>query len=165
MKYLLILVMAVVLLGAGGAAGFFAFQKQAVASLGAENAEALAAKKARDEAAKQAAKNTKNLHFVNLDPIILPIIDSEGVSQVVTLVVSLELNGKEDAARAEMLIPRLKDAFIQDMYGVLNRKASTDGGLVKVDQLKARLNRVSAKVLGEDNINGVLLQVVNQRQI
>lgn len=157
--------MAVVLLGAGGAAGFYAFQKEAIASLGAENAQALTAKKERDKAAKAAAENAKNLHFVKLDPIILPIIDAQGVSQVITLVVSLELDGQENAERAEMLIPRLKDAFIQDMYGVLNRKASMDGGLVKVDQLKARLNRVSAKVLGEDNINGVLLQVVNQRQI
>lgn len=165
MKYVLILIMAVVLLGAGGAAGFFAFQKQAVASLGVENSQALMAKKARDRAAADAEEANQNLHFVKLDPIILPIIDSQGVSQVVTLVVSLELNSEDKAKRAEMLVPRLKDAFIQDMYGVLNRKAASEGGLIKVDQLKARLNRVSGKVLGEDNINGVLLQVVNQRQI
>jgi flagellar FliL protein len=165
MKYVMILLMAVVFLGAGGAIGFFAFQKEAVASLGAENAHALSAKKARDKAAMDAEEATKNLHFVKLDPIILPIIDERGVSQVVTLIVSLEIDGKEKAERAELLIPRLKDAFIQDMYGVLNRKASTSGGLIKVDQLKKRLNRVSAKVLGEGNINGVLLQVVNQRQI
>ncbi len=157
--------MAIILLGAGGATGFFAFQKQAVASLGAENAEALAAKKKRDAMAKDATEAAKNLQFVKLDPIILPIIDANGVSQVVTLVVSLEVDSEEKAKRAEILIPRLKDAYIQDMYGVLNRKAATDGGLVKVDDLKSRLNRVSAKVLGEGNINGVLLQVVNQRQI
>lgn len=165
MKYIFILVMAVVLLGAGGAAGFFAFQKEAVASLGAENAEALAIKKKREQAARASEEENKNLHFVKLDPIILPIIDEQGVSQVITLVVSLELDGKEDAERAEILVPRLKDAIIQDMYGVLNRKASNKGGLVKVDQLKARLNRVSTKILGEKHLNGVLLQVVNQRQI
>jgi flagellar FliL protein len=165
MKYIMILLMAVCLLGAGGAAGFFAFQKQAVASLGAENATALAAKKARDKAALGAEEIAKNLRFVKLDPIILPIIDTQGVSQVVTLIVSLEVDSEEKAKRAELLIPRLKDAFIQDMYGVLNRKAATSGGLVKVDQLKARLNRISIKVLGKGNINSVLLQVVNQREI
>ncbi len=165
MKYILILVMAVVLLGAGGAAGFFAFQKEAVASLGAENAKAVAAKQKRDQAARMSEEENKNLHFVKLDPIILPIIDEQGVSQVITLVVSLELDGKENAERAEILVPRLKDAIIQDMYGVLNRKASNKGGLVKVDQLKSRLNRVSTKILGEQHLNGVLLQVVNQRQI
>jgi flagellar FliL protein len=165
MKYIMILLMAVCLLGAGGAAGFFAFQKQAVASLGAENATALAAKKARDKAALSAEEIAKNLRFVKLDPIILPIIDTQGVSQVVTLIVSLEVDSEEKAKRAELLIPRLKDAFIQDMYGVLNRKAATSGGLVKVDQLKARLNRISIKVLGKGNINSVLLQVVNQREI
>lgn len=165
MKYFMILAMAIILLGAGGTVGFFAFQKQAVASLGAEKAEAVAAKKARDKAAREAEENAKNLHFVKLDPIILPIIDAQGVSQVVTLVVSVEVDGSENAKRAEILVPRLKDAIIHDMYGVLNKKASTDGGLVKVDKLKRRLNKISQNVLGEKNVNDVLLQVVNQRQL
>lgn len=165
MKYFLMLFMAVLLLGAGGAAGFFAFQKQAVASLGVENAQALAAKKARDKAAQASAEEVQKLLFVELNPIILPIIDAEGVSQVVTLIVSLEVDSQEKADYVTALTPRLKDAFIQDMYGVLNRKAAMDGGVVKVDQLKARLNKISTKVLGEDKINSVLLQVVNQRPI
>ena len=51
------------------------------------------------------------------------------------------------------------------MYGVLSRKASTQGGVLKVDELKQRLNKVSSKVLGDQKINSVLLQVVNQRPI
>ncbi|HPD82490.1 MAG: flagellar basal body-associated FliL family protein [Alphaproteobacteria bacterium] len=165
MKYALILLVAIALLGAGGAAGFFAFQKQAVASLGPENAKALAEKMARDKAAVIAGEEAKKLEFVELDSIILPIIDSNGVSQVVTLIVSLEVGDKENVEYVKKLTPRLKDAFIQDMYGVLNRKASMDGGVVKVDELKKRLNRVSTKILGENKINSVLLQVVNQRPI
>ena len=165
MKYVVILLIAILMLGAGGAAGYFAFQKQAVASLGAENAKALADKKAREKAEIAFKEEAKKLQFVELDPIILPIIDAQGVSQVVTLVVSLEVDDKEKAEYVASLTPRLKDAFIQDMYGVLNRKASMDGGVVKVDKLKARLNRVSEKVLGQDRVNGVLLQVVNQRPI
>ena len=63
------------------------------------------------------------------------------------------------------MIPRLKDAYIHDMYGVLSRKASMSGGLVKTEDLKERLNKISNKVLGEDKINGVLLQVVSQRPV
>ena len=79
--------------------------------------------------------------------------------------VSLEVNGDSNAEYATNMIPRLKDAYIQDMYGVLNRKASLEGGVIKVDKLKERLSRVSTEVLGKNKVNSVLLQVVNQRAI
>ena len=157
--------MALLLMGAGGAGGYFYFQQTAVASYGVEDMDARAAKKAEKEAAKSAAEKAKNLRFVEMDPIILPIIDKTGVTQVVTLVVSLEVVGEKNAEYVLQLAPRLKDAYIQDMYGVLNRKASMEGGIIKVEKLKERLNRISSRVLGEGKLNDVLLQVVNQRPI
>ena len=65
----------------------------------------------------------------------------------------------------EHLKPKIKDAFIQDMYGVLNRHAALKGGVIQVGVLKERLNKMSAKVLGEDKVYDVLLQVVQQRPI
>ncbi len=165
MKYLGILLWSLVLLGAGGAGGYFYFQNTATASFGEVSQQAISDKEAEEKAAMEAEEAIKNLRFVKLDPIILPIIDSQGVSQVVTLIVSLEVNGDSNAEYVQQLSPRLKDAYIQDMYGVLNRKASMEGGVVKVDKLKERLNRISSQVLGEDRVNGVLLQVVNQRPI
>lgn len=165
MKILPILITAVLFLGAGGAGGYFYFQQSAEASFGPEDRQALADKKQRALDKRSAEEKAANLRFVELNPIVLPIIDDSGVTQVVTLVVSLEVDGDKNAKFAENLSPRLKDAFIQDMYGVLNRKASMDGGMIKVDELKERLNRLSHKVLGENKINDVLLQVVNQRPI
>lgn len=165
MKYIGILLLALVLISAGGAGGYLFFQKQAVASLGEENRAAFERKQNRLKAEKMSEEEKKNLRFVQLDPIILPIMDKGGVNQVVTLIVSLEVNSEENAKFAETFSPRLKDAIIQDMYGVLNRQASMEGGVVKVDKLKERLNRISTKVLGENRVNGVLLQVVNQRPI
>lgn len=157
--------MALMLLGAGGAGGYFYFQQTAVASYGETSKEAIDKQRAKKKDARTAEEKARKLRFVELDPIVLPIIDRNGVSQVVTLVVSLEVDGDANAEYATQLSPRLKDAFIQDMYGVLNRKASMEGGVVKVDELKERLNRVSASVLGENKVNDVLLQVVNQRPI
>ena len=165
MKYISILLMAIMLAGAGGAGGYFFFQKQAVASLGPENAEAVAAKMARDKKARLSEKEAKSLRFVEMEPIILPIIDSQGVSQVITLIVSLEVNSEDNEEYVTMLKPRLKDAYIHDMYGVLNQKASLEAGVIKVDQLKERLNNVANKVLGDKKVNNVLIQVVNQRPI
>jgi len=165
MKYISILLLAIVLIGAGGAGGYFFFQKQAVASLGAENAEAVKAKMKRDKNAKATKEEAANLRFVEMKPIILPIIDAQGVNQVVTLIVSLEVTSEENEKYVQALTPRLKDAYIQDMYGMLNRKASMEGGVVKVEKLKRHLNKVSDEVLGENKVNDVLLQVVNQRPI
>lgn len=156
---------ALLLVGAGGAGGYFYFQQTAIASLGPKNLAALDAKKAEEKAALEAEEMAKKLRFVELDPIILPIIDKTGVTQVVTLVVSLEVTSEANAEYAQQLAPRLKDAYIQDMYGVLNRKASMEGGVIKVDQLKERLNRISTRVLGDNKVNSVLLQVVNQNPI
>lgn len=157
--------LALLLIGVGGTGGYFLFQKQAVASLGVENVAALQKKKDREQAAKLSEQEAKELRFVEMDPIILPIIDAQGVSQVITLVVSLEVKGEDNANYARSLAPRLKDAYIQDMYGVLNRKASMDGGVIRVNELKERLNKISSRVLGENKVNSVLLQVVNQRPI
>ncbi len=165
MKYVAILLLAIVLTGAGGAGGYFFFQKQAVASLGPEKADALAEKLARDKEARLTEEEAKNLRFVKLEPIILPIIDANGVNQVVTLILTLEVNSEENEKFVEALKPRLKDAYLQDMYGVLSRTANLKEGMIKVDELKTRLNKVSAKVLGEKKVNSVLLQVVNQRPI
>jgi flagellar FliL protein len=166
MKYIGILFMAIILAGVGGTGGYFFFQKQAVASLGEEKAGAIEAKMKRDKAARLSEEEVKNLRFVELEPIILPIIDADGVSQVVTLIVSLEVLGEKNVEYVQRLKPRLKDAYIQDMYGVLNRKATLDGGgMIKVDQLKNRLSNLSQEVLGAKKVNGVLLQVVNQRAI
>ncbi|MEM6812413.1 MAG: flagellar basal body-associated FliL family protein [Pseudomonadota bacterium] len=165
MKIVLMVIMAALLVGAGGAGGYFFTQKQAVASYSSAGEISKEQQQADKYARMSAEEAAKHLRFVKMDPIILPIIDQNGVSQVVTLVVSLEVNGDENQEFAKAMAPRLKDAYIQDMYGVLNRKASLDGGVIKVDKLKNRLNRVSAEILGENRVNEVLLQVVNQRPI
>jgi len=164
MKFLMMTVMALVIAGGGAAGGYFFFQNQAIASAGPVDEAQMAEKARHAEKLKHAAEHAKDLKFVKLEPLVLPIIDQEGVSQVVTLVVALEVHGAEAEEKAKMYAPRLKDAYIQDMYGVLNRKASLEGGVIKVEKLKSRLNRVTHKVLGEGH-SDVLLQVVQQRPI
>ena len=71
----------------------------------------------------------------------------------------------EDAAAVQSLTPRLNDAYIQDMYGILSDQAALKGGVIQVGMIKSRLNKISAEVLGEDIVSDVLLQVVQQRPI
>lgn len=153
MRVIIVLLVGLIGLAGGAGAAYFYFFQSAEASVSEEHAEV------------EEDKEEKNLHaeFVELDPLILPIVDDEGVSQVVSLVIALEVHDSAGKEKVSFLEPRLKDAFIQDMYGVLNRHAALKGGVIQVSSIKKRLNHISAEVLGEDVVSDVLLQVVQQR--
>jgi hypothetical protein len=101
--------------------------------------------------------------YINLKPLVLPIITDRGLTQQLSLLVSLELPyGKlEDVA---LLEPRLADAYLQDLYGVLGAGgAMMQGSVVDIVAIKKRLTTITTKVLGAENFHDVLLQVVQQR--
>ena len=108
---------------------------------------------------------TGGVEFVELDPLILPIVDNTGVSQTVSMVVSLEVPDVAAADKVKHMSPQLKDAYIQDMYGILNEYAALKGGVIQIGAIKTRLNKVTEKIMGEHVVNDVLLQVVQQRPI
>lgn len=170
MRKIIIAVVALLMLGGGGAGAYFYFVQPAEASAGDAAADEIA--KGHDEKAKEAKGGAGGGHgsgggteFVELDPLVLPVIDNRGVTQTVSLVIALEVGTLEKADEIKKLTPRLKDAYIQDMYGVLNSHAALKGGVVQVGAIKERLNKITADVLGEGMVEDVLLQVVQQRPI
>ncbi len=157
MKKAIIAIIAVLLLGGGGFGAYTFFNKPAEATETKE-----AAKAAEDaQAAKEAIAPT----FVELKPLVLPVVDRDGVSQIISIVISLETDDPAKAAEIELMRPRLTDAYIQGMYGVLSSKAVMEGGVLQVGYIKNKLNVLTTKVLGKDKVNDVLLQVVQQRQV
>ncbi len=164
MRKIIIAVVALLLLGGGGAGAYFYFMKPAQASPGE-------VEKGAEEHGKQASKGGKKgghgeggeAQFVKLDPLILPIIDNNGLTQVVSLVIAIEVSDEESKKTVEQLVPRLNDAFIQDLYGVLSDKSAIRSGVLQVGYIKDRLNKITVRVLGEDMGTDVLLQVVQQR--
>jgi flagellar FliL protein len=156
MRMVIIILIALLILGGGGAGAYFYFYQPAEASAGAEVA----------KAEKKAEKKHEETAFVEMDPLILPIIDKDGVTQTVSLVIALEVADKNAVKEVEHMAPKLKDAYIQDMYGVLNKHAALKGGVIQVGTIKKRLNQISDEVMGEEDIvHDVLLQVVQQRPI
>lgn len=156
MKKIVLTVAALALLGGTAAGAYVFFMNPAEASEDSAKEE----KTAKTDAAADAA-----VSFVQMSPLVLPIVDKNGVSQIVSLVISLEVKDELSAKEVEKYTPRLKDAYIQDMYGVLTRQAAMEGGVVQVGYIKNRLNMITAKVLGKDKVNDVLLQVVQQRPV
>ena len=159
MKMAVLALVAVMVLGGGAAGAYFYFGHPAEASIGATD---------EHKDAKEAHKEKDKSHhkFVELDPLVLPIVDENGLSQTVSIVVMIEVDGDKNAAIVNQLQPRLKDAYIQELYGVLNRHvALKEDGVIEVGAVKDRLGKISEKVLGEGVIEEVLLQVVTQRPI
>jgi hypothetical protein len=101
--------------------------------------------------------------YIELKPLTLPIITDKGLTQQVSLMVSLELPyGKLEEVK--FLMPRLADAYLRDLYGVLGvGGAMMKGGLIDVVAVKQRLAAVTVSIAGEGKVNDVLLQVVQQR--
>ncbi|MFH1159028.1 MAG: hypothetical protein V1721_09170 [Pseudomonadota bacterium] len=104
--------------------------------------------------------------YLQLDPLSLPVITAKGLTQQVSLMVSLEVDyGQKE--KISLYKPRLTDAYIQDLYGALGTgHALMQGNLVDVRQVKKRLSSVTERVLGTDiKVHDVLLQVVQQRRM
>jgi flagellar FliL protein len=164
MRMILIAVGALLVLGGGAAGAYFYFMQPAEAAV-SEEASAAAEKAKEEKHAKKGGGHAEKSEFVELDPLILPVVDNEGVSQVISLVVAIEVGSAEAKKEVEAVIPRLKDAYIQEMYGLLSKQAVLKGGVLQVSYLKEKLNKISTEVLGEEGFNDVLLQVVQQREI
>lgn len=161
MKMAVIALVAILMLGAGAAGAYFYFDKPAEAAAGPMDEIAKAEHEAKVEEGAAAPKE----QFVQLDPLTLPVIGDRGVTQTVSLVISIEVPDEATAAEVKRLSPRLQDAYIQDMYGALNRKSAMENGVLQVGPIKERLNKISTRVLGENVVNDVLLQIVQQRRI
>ncbi|PZP55519.1 MAG: flagellar basal body-associated FliL family protein [Micavibrio aeruginosavorus] len=154
MKKAIIAIIAVLLLGGGGFGAYTFFNKPAEATESKEVEKAA-------EAAKEAVPPT----FVELKPLVLPVVDRDGVSQIISIVISIETDDPAKAAEIELMRPRLTDAYIQGMYGVLSSKAVMEGGILQVGYIKTKLHNITNKVMGKDKVKDVLLQVVQQRQV
>jgi len=156
MKLIIMIIGALAVLAGGGAGAYFYFQGEAVASAPEGEEHAVAEKEEH---------STKKFEYVELDPLVLPIVDKSGVSQVVSMVIALEIKDSNVADEVRRVSPKLKDAYIQDLYGVLSEHAALKGGVIQVGYIKNRLNTISQGILGKENVNDVLLQVVQQRPI
>ena len=164
MKKLVLAFIALLVMGGGGTGTYFYFKQPAQAA-GVKDEVQEEHKSANKGKSGGHGENAYELVYVELDPLILPIIDEYGVSQTVSLVVSLEVATDEDAAYIRQLAPRLNDALLMDMYGILNHHAMVKDGVIQVKILKKRMKHVSTKVLGEDMVSDVLMQVITQRPI
>jgi len=116
---------------------------------------------------KAADDNTKEgesaVQFIELSPLLLPVINKRGVTQMVSLVIAVEVDSQEKADKVNKYSPRLADAYLSDLYGVFSNKPPKNG-IIPIHYLKERLNKMSGKVLGDEVVDDVLVQVMQSRR-
>lgn len=165
MRLIIMIVVLLLVFGGGGAVAYFYFGIGKSVEATADGEAVVAEESHSKEEKGHGGGHGKGSEYVEISPLVFPLIDSSGVHQVVSLVVSVEVPDHKGVAKIEELGPRLNDAYIQELYGYLNRAGSLKNGAIQISELKKRLNRVTARVIGEDYFSDVLLQVVQQHSV
>lgn len=105
--------------------------------------------------------------YYQVPPVSLPVITERGLTQQVSLAISIEIPyGKKD--EVALFGPKLVDAYIRDLFGALGTgQVMVKGGAVDVESLKTRLTAVTQKVFGKEKelCRELLLQAVQQHSI
>lgn len=142
---------AVVLLG-GGAGGLFA-TGMLDPLLGIEKAEA------QDEAAAAAAKELAEAHeaiFVELAPMMAPVIVGSKVKQQVMLTLSVQVKNvgaKNDLVR---IMPKLRDAMLSELFDKPLVRDQSNGTL-DIPGIKDRMLAVAHRLLEKDAVQDILI--------
>jgi flagellar FliL protein len=103
--------------------------------------------------------------YVELAPLVLPVIDGDRIQQLLQFTITVEAADEKAAGRIRDVQPRLTDAYIQDLYGALERRRLLDGKILDVARLRDELTRISTGVLGENAFRAILIQRVSQRMM
>jgi len=94
--------------------------------------------------------------YLRMEGLTVPIIRGNRIRHYIFLNVTLEMSGNSARDDAMALRPRLHDAFLQEFYS--KSVTTKDGrGAIDFEAIKKRLHRRAAKVLGEDQVLGVLV--------
>jgi flagellar protein FliL len=148
MKLIIIIaVVVVLLLGGGGAAYFF-------------RGELFGGKHAAE---KPPIAKSANAIFVDLESLAVAVIRNQRIEKQVVLQVSLEVPDEPARVKVSQALPRIKDAFIRDLYDYFALQAPGHEG-INVEAIKKRLKRTADAVMGKDMIRAVLIQGAVERE-
>ena len=150
MKLFVIIVVVVVLLGGGGGAAYF-FR------------DALFGEEGADAAAKAPIQEVPDALFVDLETLNIAVIHNRRIEKHVVLQVALEVIDDEARIRVAKSLPRIKDAFIQDVYDFYAYQQPGQRG-VNVEVIKRRLKRTADEVMKDGSVKNVLIQGAIERQ-
>jgi len=157
MKKIIIIVVVILLLAGGGAAAFFFLQQEETSTAADE-----AGEPGPDSGNVQVeAKKKDDPNYLDMENLAIPIIRNRRIEKHVILKVSLEMMDEDSLEDARPYMPRLKDAFIKDLYDYYSYQ--TPGAKINTAAIKGRLKEAGDRVVGSGKIRKILIQAAFQR--
>lgn len=103
--------------------------------------------------------------YVQVGPMIVPVLGAKKVEQNIMVTVSLEVDDDTVKEQVRNQSPRLIDAYVQALYGGIDKGQVVDGQVINIPALKTKLQETTDKVLGPGVVHDVLIQSVSQRPV
>ena len=139
----------VVLMGLGGAAGWYFLLRDD----GAQG---------EKTAAPDVPAEIDQLRFIKLDAFSIPVIRYGKVDKYILLQATLEVVEPAARQRAQRLMPRLKNAFLMDLHGYFADRPADKKG-VNTRTVKKRMKRVADRTLGPNIVKEILIEGAFER--
>lgn len=95
--------------------------------------------------------------FVDIQPIVLPVIERDAVRSQVGIVVTLELADGQHGDDVEPKRRQLTDAFIRELHTIYGWRSGSDR-VVDQELIKRRLQITADKVLGPGVVHAILIR-------
>jgi flagellar protein FliL len=115
-----------------------------------------------DEAeVSESAEPAEPPRFIDMDPLVVPVFAGDKVAGTIQIQLKLETMGAENEEHINLIMPRLNDAFLRELYSYIPRLLRKEGS-VDVFMIKQRLQRVATKVAGAEVVDNVLVQSVTE---
>ena len=185
MKKIILLVVILLVLGGGGAGGWWFFGREAKADTPDGDKPAAHGEKsaggsgaAKGEGHGDAAEGDGEEHadageegeghapaYLPLPQMIIPVVKDDKVSQVLVIVLALEVSDPEKLDQIKALEPKLRDAAFRSLYGAADRNLLSAGAVLDVERLKARVLGGIDKAIGKGRVKTVLVQSLTQKEM
>ncbi len=102
--------------------------------------------------------------YYTLQAFNVPIVRDGRIARHVSLLITLETRGVTNKDKILEARKRLRDLFLRDLHAVMSIRRK-DGRSFKTSVLKKRLMAVSKRVLGEDIVRDILIEIAFQRRL
>ncbi len=97
--------------------------------------------------------------FIDMEPILIPIFKGNEPAAKIQIQIKLETKSRETAIKIQRMMPRISDAFIQDLHGFMPRLLK-ERERIDVFVLKQRLKLIADRKFGKGLVQDVLVQSV-----
>ena len=97
--------------------------------------------------------------FIDMEPILIPIFKDNMPAAKIQIQIKLETKSTENAIKIQRMMPRISNAFVQDLHGFMPRLLK-EKERIDVFILKQRLKLIAERKFGKGLVEDVLVQSV-----